>query len=58
MERGERPLDMAQRHKMLQTRGRHATREYAVAASCRIPKGITAGQVLEAVAANTPWRLS
>jgi hypothetical protein len=40
---------MAYRHEMLVTRGRRQAREYAVTPRCRIPKGVLAGEVLQAL---------
>lgn len=40
---------MAERHRMLVTRGHKETREYAVTAACRPPKQLTVAQIVEAV---------
>jgi hypothetical protein len=48
---------MANRHQMLATRGHGKTREYAVTATCRMPKGLQAGQAVHALT-GVPWARS
>lgn len=40
---------MAHRHRLLVTRGRGKTREYAVTRECHMPRGLQAGQAVHAL---------